>query len=85
MQSDFYLDGIDVVPPKEPVTITLEIQPDELELAFATRGDALREKLLGGFDTGYAGRHGRHVRSAAPGSESGKLRWQPGVMRQGSG
>jgi len=38
--------GIDVISPKEPVVITLEIEPEEIELAFATGCDALREKLL---------------------------------------
>ena len=46
MQYGFQLGGIDVVPPKDPLVLTLEIEPEELELAFATDGYSLREKLL---------------------------------------
>jgi hypothetical protein len=46
MQNGFQLGGIDIVPPKDPLVVTLEIEPEELELAFATDGNSLREKLL---------------------------------------
>ena len=39
-------DGFDVVAPMEPVTVSLEISPDEIELALATNGETLRNKLL---------------------------------------
>jgi len=46
MINRYDLGGIDVVPPKDPLTVTLEITPEELELAFATDGYSLRRKLL---------------------------------------
>jgi hypothetical protein len=39
-------DGFDVIPPKEPISITLELKPEEIELAFATEGESLRRKVL---------------------------------------
>lgn len=40
------LDGFDVVPPRTPITVSLELSPDEIELALATKAGSLRLKLL---------------------------------------
>lgn len=37
---------LDVVPPKEPVSVSLDISPEEVELAFATNANSLRHKIL---------------------------------------
>lgn len=37
---------VDVVPPKEPISISIDISPEEVELAFATSANSLRHKIL---------------------------------------
>ena len=39
--------GIDVAPPpKEATVISIEFAPEEIELAFATDGESIRDKVL---------------------------------------
>jgi hypothetical protein len=40
------LDGIYVLPPMRPVVITIEVHPEEIELAFASNGNSLLERLM---------------------------------------
>ena len=37
---------IDFIPPKEPVSLSIELSPEEVELAFASHGTSLRAKVL---------------------------------------
>lgn len=37
---------MDVVPPKEPISILIDLNPEEVELAFATNANSLRQKVL---------------------------------------
>ncbi len=46
MSSVAFWDGFDVIPPKDPVSITLELSPEEIEFAFATEGESLRRRML---------------------------------------
>ena len=39
-------DGFDVVTPQRPITVSLELSPEEIELAFATNAGSLRLTLL---------------------------------------
>jgi hypothetical protein len=39
-------DGLDIVAPRQPVVISLEISPEDVELALATNADSLRQQLL---------------------------------------
>ena len=43
-QNDFA--GFDVIPPKGPVTVSIEMDPDEIELAFASEGASIQSKIL---------------------------------------
>lgn len=40
------LAGLDALPSKEPLLITLAVRPEEIELALATNGNSLRHRLL---------------------------------------
>jgi hypothetical protein len=44
MKNDF--EGYDVIPPKGPVTLSIELNPEEVELAFATAGTSTQTKVL---------------------------------------
>jgi len=44
MKYDF--EGYDVIPPKAPVTLSIELNPEELELAFASEGASTQPKVL---------------------------------------
>jgi hypothetical protein len=46
MKNENDFDGFDVIPPKGPVTLSIELNPAEVELAFATEGTSIRPKLL---------------------------------------
>jgi hypothetical protein len=41
---DFY--GLDARSMKEPLLISVTVRPDEVELALATNGESLRERVL---------------------------------------
>ena len=40
------LAGLDALPSKAPMLITLAVRPEEIELALATNGASLRHRLL---------------------------------------
>lgn len=40
------LDGIEILPPIRPLVITLEVWPEEVELALASNGNSLRRGLV---------------------------------------
>jgi hypothetical protein len=40
------LDGIEILPPIRPLVITLEVWPEEVELALASNGNSLRRGLM---------------------------------------
>jgi hypothetical protein len=37
---------LEVMPPKVPVVISFAVRPEEIELAFATNGESLRQRAL---------------------------------------
>ena len=41
------LAGLEALPSKRPLLITLAVRPDEIELALATNGASLRQRLIG--------------------------------------
>ena len=43
-QPDF--DGLEALPSRGPLLVTLAVRPDEIELALATNGNPLRHQLL---------------------------------------
>ena len=40
------LAGLEALPSKRPLLVTLAVRPDEIELALATNGASLRQQLL---------------------------------------
>jgi hypothetical protein len=40
------LSGLECLPSKEPLIVTFAVRPEEIELALATNGDSLRQRLL---------------------------------------
>ena len=40
------LAGLEALPSKRPLLVTLAVRPDEIELALATNGASLRQRLL---------------------------------------
>jgi hypothetical protein len=40
------LDGLEALPSRKPLLVTLAVRPDEIELALATNGNSLRHRLL---------------------------------------
>ena len=46
MNNQYDFEGYDVIPPKGPVTLSIELNPAEVELAFATAGSSVRPKVL---------------------------------------
>jgi hypothetical protein len=43
---DNHFDSYDVIPPKGPVTLSIELNPEEVELAFASEGASIQSKVL---------------------------------------
>lgn len=41
------LAGLEALPSKRPLLVTLAVRPDEIELALATNGASLRQRLIG--------------------------------------
>jgi hypothetical protein len=39
-------DGLEALPSRGPLLVTLAVRPDEIELALATNGNSLRHRLL---------------------------------------
>jgi hypothetical protein len=37
---------LEAFPSKEPLLVTFVVRPEEIELAFATEGDTLRQRLM---------------------------------------
>ena len=46
MNNQYDFEGYDVIPPKGPITLSIELNPEEVELAFATEGSSIRPKVL---------------------------------------
>ncbi len=46
MNNQYAFEGYDVIPPKGPVTLSIDLNPEEVELAFATEGSSVRSKVL---------------------------------------
>jgi hypothetical protein len=40
------LAGLEALPSRAPLLVTLAVRPDEIELALATNGNSLRHRLL---------------------------------------